>query len=363
MYLQKDSQRSTHPLNPQMFTLSRNYHGLSKKAVAEKIGVSPGFITHIENGAKTPSSTTIEKLTRQLGFPKSFYHQPGIIEAPSLSLFRRRQTINKTTMTQCTARIALFKKSLELLLAKVDPPKLRLPSIDLGEQRKSPQEAARLTRLALRIPPGPIFNLTAILESSGIIISPFRFGTLKVDGYSDWVGNVPFILFNPETPRSRLRHTLAHELGHLIMHQIITENYEDEANRFAAELNMPALEIQHQLSPVTLNHLAQLKVFWRCSMAALLYRAFDLDVISPRAKRYYWSMMRKYGYHQNEPHENIILKETPEGLRELGSTYLDKMGYTRKSLIKYLRLFEEPFARFFDYDKPKFQVLDGAGLT
>ena len=347
-----------------MLTLSRNYHGLSKKAVAAKILVSSPFITYVEDGVKTPSIDTMKRLTDELGFPKAFYHQPGTVESPPISLFRKRRVIDNTTLTKCAARISILKKSLELLLNKVEPPSLRLPNINPEEREEGAQEAARITRRALRIPPGPIFNLTMALEAAGILVIPFDFGTQRIDGYSDWAGDVPFILFNRETPRSRLRHTLAHETGHLVMHNIVTEDCEDEANSFAAEMNMPASEILHQLPPVRLDHLAQLKIHWRCSMSALLYRAFYLGVISPRMKRYYWSRMRRYGYHKSEPYEDKLPKETPVGVKELLGVFLYQMGLTRDSLIEYLRLFEEPFSRFFAYDNiTEFEVLDGGSSS
>lgn len=345
------------PFNPQMLRLARNYHGLTKKALAQKITVSPAFVTLVEDGIKVPSTETMNRLVAMLGFPKSFYQQTGFIEAVPTSFFRRRLRLNKSIMLQCTARMALFKRCLGLLLEEVEGPDLRLPRIDPGEHLEGTRGVAKLTRRALRIPLGPIYNLTEILESSGVLVVPFDFGTMKIDGCSDWVGDVPFILFNPAIPRSRLRHTLAHELGHLVMHDVIAEDCEIEANEFAAELNMPASEIRHQLLPVRIENLARLKIHWKCSMSALLYRAFDLGLISPRKKRYYWSMMRRYGYHLNEPHEDKLPIETPEALKVLILTYLKDMGFTRKSLIEYLRLFEEPFSDFFDVDVPRFRIV------
>ena len=340
-----------------MLRLARNYHGLSKKGLAQKITVSPAFVTQVEDGMKVPSTATMNRLTGRLGFPKSFYQQTGFIEAVPTSFFRRRLALKKSVMSQCTARMALFKRCLGLLLEEVNGPDLRLPRIDPGEHKEGTRGVAKLTRRALRIPPGPIFNLTGILESSGVLVIPFDFRTRKIDGCSDWVGGVPFILFNPAIPRSRLRHTLAHELGHLVMHDVIAEDNEIEANVFAAELNMPASEIRHQLLQVRIDHLIRLKIHWRCSMSALLYRAFDLGLISPRKKRYYWSMMRQYGYHINEPHEDKLPIETPEALKELILTYINDMGFTRKSLIEHLQLFEEPFSDFFDVDVPKLRVV------
>jgi len=101
------------------------------------------------------------------------------------------------------------------------------------------------------------------------------FETSKIDAISEWVPGYPPIVLvnsNEEIPTSRLRLTLAHEIGHLVMHQLSSSpDIEDEANRFAAEFMMPRREIKASLYRLNLAKLTDLKRDWKVSMPALVY--------------------------------------------------------------------------------------------
>ncbi|HAG99910.1 MAG TPA: hypothetical protein DCL75_13910 [Ktedonobacter sp.] len=108
--------------------------------------------------------------------------------------------------------------------------------------------------------------------------------------------------------------TLAHEIGHIVMHQIPTENMEEEADRFAAEFLMPSRDISPDLDSITFTNLARLKSYWKVSMAALIVRANDMGKITQRQYRTLFEQMNKNGYRMNEPipipvEEPALLKE------------------------------------------------------
>ena len=102
-------------------------------------------------------------------------------------------------------------------------------------------------------------------------------------------------------PASRLRRTLSHELGRLVMHKFIRRKVNQRADQFSAEFNLPEDEIKRELIPMNLDRLARLKLKWKSSMQAILYRATALGVISPRTARYHWMLMRRYRYHESDP--------------------------------------------------------------
>ena len=66
---------------------------------------------------------------------------------------------------------------------------------------------------------GPIQNLTAAAERAGICLIPIV-GLPGIDGLSSWVNGVPVIGVSPNIPGDRFRFTLAHEIGHLLMHAL-----------------------------------------------------------------------------------------------------------------------------------------------
>ena len=69
-----------------------------------------------------------------------------------------------------------------------------------------------------------------------------------------------------------MRASLAHEIGHVIMHRVPTDTMEDEAYAFAAELLVPEKELRREFigGSATLEKLARLKSKWRVSMQFLL---------------------------------------------------------------------------------------------
>ena len=49
----------------------------------------------------------------------------------------------------------------------------------------------------------------------------------------------PCVFLSRSAPADRLRASLAHEIGHAVMHRVPTDTMEDEAYTFGAELLLP----------------------------------------------------------------------------------------------------------------------------
>ncbi len=58
----------------------------------------------------------------------------------------------------------------------------------------------------------------------------------------------PCIFLNQHVPADRMRFSLAHELGHIIMHTVPGDEIENEANAFAAELLVPEKQFRRALT-------------------------------------------------------------------------------------------------------------------
>jgi Zn-dependent peptidase ImmA (M78 family) len=150
---------------------------------------------------------------------------------------------------------------------------------------------------------------------------------------------------NSEIPGDRLRYTMAHELGHLIMHQIPSSDIENEANRFAAEFMMPEKDIGPHLRGLSLQKLASMKPVWKMSMASLLKRSYDLGKISVFMYRKLNTQISKYGYKTAEPIE--IPQEEPTVLRDLINVHLNEHGYSESELAEMLLAGHERYRKFY----------------
>ena len=120
---------------------------------------------------------------------------------------------------------------------------------------------------------GQFGTLRKLSKRTGVLVIHFDFGTRKIDGCSDWIDGLPVVFLNMHLAPARMRFTLAHEIGHLVMHSLPYADAEQQAHMFAAEFLMPADDIKHMLLPVNLDRLARLKLHWRVAMQALLKRA------------------------------------------------------------------------------------------
>ena len=146
------------------------------------------------------------------------------------------------------------------------------------------------------------------------------FGTPRVDGLSQWIGDHPIMLINKSASVDRKRLTLAHELGHLVLHNGLgCEDPEREANEFAAEFLMPAHVIKPDLRPVTLGRLRDLKRVWGVSMQALCERSYSLGVLTAADRTRLYKAMNARGWRTSEPDGDLLVPEEPELVTAIGT--------------------------------------------
>ncbi|RUW84606.1 ImmA/IrrE family metallo-endopeptidase, partial [Mesorhizobium sp. M8A.F.Ca.ET.023.01.1.1] len=128
----------------------------------------------------------------------------------------------------------------------------------------------------------------------------------------------------------RMRGSLAHELGHVIMHRIPTEEMEDEANAFASEFMVPEKQYRRQFigrAGISLEWLALQKAYWKMSMAYLLYRANSTGSITRHQNEYAWRKISSLGWRIREPQETDIEYEEPTVFPALLKMHSETLGY------------------------------------
>ena len=168
------------------------------------------------------------------------------------------------------------------------------------------------------------------------------FGTPHVDAVSRYVPGLPrFFFINENLPGDRQRLTLAHELGHVIMHQVPHKDMEQQAYQFAAEFLMPKDDIKSQFTRVDIPKLAAMKPYWKVSMAALLMRARDLGKVTKTSERKLWAQMSKAGYRTREPADLDIPREHPRLLNEVIELHRKELRYNSQELSKLIVLCED----------------------
>lgn len=294
-----------------MLATVRVARGMTQSQLAARTGVSQATLSKAESGLVQLDEQRLAALAQVLDVPAGLLVQHADFAGPQAVVFhRKRASLPVSAAARLRAALDLVQVQVGAVMADAVP--LGLDRVPLPEDGYlTPEEVAADVRAALGIPRGPVPDVVGALERAGVAVVARDLGSVKIDALMSWPpGGRPVVLLGSHAPGDRQRFSVAHELGHAVMHEIPTEHQEQEADRFAAELLMPRADIVPELRQVSVPALARLKRRWGTSMAALLRRARDLDQISDAAYRRLNIELSQAGYRTREPVE--VPQEQPQ---------------------------------------------------
>lgn len=339
--------------NPEMLILARRSRELTQSQLGKLSALSAASVSRYEMGTLPVSEENLSRISAALNYPVTYFcRTPTLIGAMGGAIFHRRQQSLPTRKLYGahalaeTRRLEITTMVNSLDISPASPPEY---PVDLFDD--DPEKIARSVRAAMNIPPGPIFNLTETLERSGCMIVAHEFDSRQIDGFSQRPKYPPcFLHLNSQLPPDRWRWTLAHELGHVVMHfepMASPKEVERQANLFAAEFLAPAREIAPQLDGLTFQKLGALKREWKISMQALITRACHLGAISQGQRRTMFIRLSKAGYRTREPETLDPPVEKPSAMAFLAKRHLDELGYSRTELCDLLAIGEAEFRKHY----------------
>lgn len=350
--------------NPEMLALARDARGFTQGALikAMRESMSQAKLSKIENGLVVPNDDDVDLLGRALRFRREFFFHSHIRRSEPATYHRKRQKLSKGEWATIYARAEIYRISISIFLKSLElAPKLtKAPFIDPDEHDGRVEEVALAIRQLWAIPRGPIQDITSILENAGIVVIAFDFGTELCDGFSQHPSDgVPAIIFvNTRQPKDKLRFTLAHELGHLVMHRLPNPNMENEANRFASEFLVPTADVSKDFYNLSLDRFMALKLFWRVSMQALILKAHHTGRMTESTYRYYLIQMSKKGWKTREPIELTNVNESPRVLRQVVLAHMGKLEYTYDDLSKLIGLHADEIGEFYGVaERPRLRLV------
>jgi Zn-dependent peptidase ImmA (M78 family)/transcriptional regulator with XRE-family HTH domain len=333
-------------------TLTREAKGWTQQLLAEATGVSQSFLSKVEHDQLQCDGEHLDTLAAALEVPPQLLTNEEPVRGLEVTCLHHRRRSSKMTAS-AVRRIEglthLTRISAQALINGIG----RIPERQLGrldvDTCGSPTLVARTLRSTWHIPDGPIVDVVGLLESLGIIVMRRDLHTAAQDAMSTWPpGQSPVILLNRGLPPDRERFTLIHELGHLIMHELPTDDQESQANQFAGEFLAPAGQITSELTGLTVrdfNRLAHLKIAWGVSMAALIQRAADLDCISANQFKTFRIRLNQYGWSRREPGD--LKTENPSLIPNAIDIQLDKHGRSVDQLAASALMLPAPFRRHY----------------
>ncbi|ELB2785423.1 ImmA/IrrE family metallo-endopeptidase [Vibrio alginolyticus] len=333
-------------------TQAREALGLTKVALATLVNVSGATITQWESGKQNPQEDKLKLLANSLGQSTHWFLKPVPKESCAPYFFRSLSAATKAGRTATKIKLDWLAEISTTLEKYVDWPKLNLPASTKSFNAISDLEIEELAlefRERLKLGQGPIKDLMLAVESAGIICGRSEIGFDKLDGLSNWqnADERAYILLSTDKQNAiRSRFDLAHELGHMILHknvsaesinQVSHKEIERQANLFAGSLLMPAESFARDINKPTLETFLTLKPRWKVSIAAMIFRAHQLDIITDLQKSNLYKNLSAKGWRLREPYDDQVRSETPRLLSRACNMLVDA-GITKDDLLDQLGL-------------------------
>jgi Zn-dependent peptidase ImmA (M78 family)/transcriptional regulator with XRE-family HTH domain len=288
--------------NPSRLTIARQRAGLTKKELAQRVGVDARAISGFEANQYAPTKDNVTRIARAVGYPEDFFYADDLeLLTPEGVSFR-----SMTKMTSRQRDAAIASGSIAFVVNDWVDKEFDLPPVDIPDFGGVPPDvAAQSLRQHWGLGELPIKNMVHLLESKGVRVFSLAENCLEVDAYSVWRGMRPFVFLNTVKSGERRRYDAAHELAHLVIHKHASPNgleAEKEANTFASAFLMPTASMKAigRIVP-SLDFIIYNKKRWSVSAGALIVRLHELGMLTYYHYNRLYVELSSRGYRSNEP--------------------------------------------------------------
>lgn len=317
---------------PARLSNARAVRGMTMLELSDRTGISRQSISNYENGRNQPTPENLRQLASCLRLPVGYFCKaiPSHFEGRP-PLFRIRKSVGQRDREMVEAYLLWLAEISDLALQFLDFPEVDLPSELLASMPEDPKkltdaqivEAADHLRSHWGLSRAPIGNLLRLLESKGVVVAMLPLEQPKVDGLSMWSDDHgrPYILVNEELKSAvRLRLTLAHELGHLVLHnkvrkgtveEALTKQLDDQAYLFGSAFLLPEDAFVADVRSLSLESFLNLKRKWRVAVSAMIMRLINLELIGESTQRRLFAQLSRRGWRLKEPFDDEWEPERP----------------------------------------------------
>lgn len=366
-------------LNPLKFQKARRAKAMTQTDLARAVGLTRQAVSAYEQGTKSPEAETLKSIALELGQPASYFVAPereafGPFSARTYRAFgaaTNKRNAQCDVLTEWLAVIAAYlNETVNFPAPQI--PRVPSPADGDGYSDEEIEVAAEEVRSAWGLGVGPIGNLIKLIESRGVFIAHLPVTSGKVNAFSYWSGSRPFIITGTEdTTAARRRFDMAHELGHLVLHQGIgTEELEEgrvlkrveaEANRFAGAFLLPRTSYPNEVFSTRLSNFIPLKERWKVAVAAQVYRCADLELFS---EQQILNLRKQISYNKwrtREPLDDQIPIEMPQMLKRAVRLAVEGGVLNGPTILNDLNLSPEVIAGTLGISNSELRAPDGSG--
>ena len=327
----------------QNLRLARLFNELSLQDLADAVGKSRQYLSRLESGIEQPTESLELDLAEALNVLPGFFTALDAMPIADEQCHFRKQLTTKVALRQVArAKGEMFKRLVSVLDRNLDFPSYGF----LHDEPATPEDiekVAEACRAEWGLGLGPISNMIRVAESAGAVLARMDGLANEIDAIS-FATRRPVITLNAEGKSAcRSRFGIAHEIGHLTIHvgvQTGDRLTENQANRFASAFLMPRAyfikECQRAFRGSRLNWSAivDIKLKWKVSKAAILYRGRQLGVFSEDQYRSGVISLRRHGEAIQEREDDAIMPETPEIVSDGLQVLEQQCGMPRSAIAR-----------------------------
>jgi Zn-dependent peptidase ImmA (M78 family)/transcriptional regulator with XRE-family HTH domain len=351
-------------LNFRMLRLAREFREASQTSLAKSSGVSQAVISRIESDLREPTEDELDAIAQALDFPSQFFLEGDTPAA--VPMFRKRAIRSIATNRMIQARVNTAVLAARRILDTGIEIETQFTFPDPGELAGDPINAARSIRRAWGTPRGRIDDLTGLIEQAGGVVLHADLGSDVVSAaFVSSLGDsrLWFVVNTREYSGERVRLSLAHELGHAVLHRRVPvrdeASQEGEAFTFASQLLLPPDEFDPLVdADLHLRRARDLKRSFWVSIQAIVMTARDRKLISKARYTSLYKQISARGWRLDEP-DTLPIEEPgiwPEALKIQQTTH----GLSHESLSSIARLSPSDLSALFPRDfRPALRSISG----
>lgn len=339
--------------NGKRLKTARTLKGMSISELAEALDLQRQTVSMYESGKiSNPDFPKVQKMSQILNFPIDFFldSDTELVQVAPSTYFRSLLTTNKKYRYEQEIKINFVSTIYAYLSEYITFPQVNLPD---SYDNDNIEDIALRLRECWNLGSGPIDNLIFHAEQNGIILTSFATTTSDIDAFSQKINindeeRYIIALSKNKNTASRLHFDVAHELGHIMLHdwEDDIENLspsefrerEQQANDFASAFLLPKETFIKEIGVFAdkLNYYIELKKKWKVSVAAMIRRAKNLGLISYDKYQALMRQMQKLGIRKNEPLDNVIVTAQPSLLKTAVEMLINDNVLTAKEILQEL---------------------------
>lgn len=313
-------------MNGERLKAARKMAGLSLEELAQKAGeFTKQAISNYETGKRQPDSKTILRLAKLLNVRPEYFLKKDEIRFEAFE-YRKKARMGekaKGIIEEKSRYVAERYLEIESLLGFDKKWENPLQKIEI-KSGDDVEKAALELRKKWELGTDAIIKLIETVETYGVMIIGVE-ADENFDGLTNFANGKPIIIYNERIKDNvRIRFTIAHELGHILLNlSEIKDNKEKEklCHQFAGAFLLPKEKIYLELggkhrSKIAFRELISMKEEYGISMQAIAKRLQYLKIITDSAYTRFNIIVNKNKWRQNEPGE-FKIEEKPERFKNL----------------------------------------------